>query len=224
MSERPNEELSNVLEEAEQIIEEQLSSGLATAYHSPWLAPPIGYLRRLYDIPPPTDIKLRNWLELASRVRNLPRTEFVDEITELKHDMDYLRLRHRALEKDLEHLKGENTKLSKQLKELQSSVKTKVPTLSDLYELFVDSVSEVDFVQQVLVEETIDVSTIWTIINTTPFEDSLRDPIYDAEIKVLGMLKGDISLDFSILNVSELVDKQEVDSVIPPKAKLLWKR
>ena len=188
MSESHDKEIGNVLELVDQILEEQQYGGFMKEYESPGPNIPRELLLTHYDISSAHYIKLRNWQELANRIKNLPRAEYVDEITELKRDMDYLRLRYKALEKDVIHLKEENKNLSEQMQELQLRVETKKPTLSDLYKAFVNIVSKVDFVKQVLIEETIDVSTIWTIIDAKPFEDSLREPIYDAEINVLGML------------------------------------
>ena len=182
MSERPNREESNILEVAEQLLEEQHLSEFTKEYPSRQPIPLRGYLGTPYDIPSLIDIKLRNWLELANRARNLPQTEFFDEITELKHDMDYLRLRHRVLEKELAIVKEENIRLSKQMQELQSLVRTGIATLSDLSKVYIDMVSEIEIVQQVLIEETVDTINVWTIIDAPPFEDSLRTPIYDAQI------------------------------------------
>ena len=99
-----------------------------------------------------------------------------------------------------------------------------ITELGQLCEDYVERVSTLRIVRKVLLVETEDIPTIWTIIDSTPFEDSVREPIYQAQLQVLRALEGTTLLDFYVLNVSELPEDEELDNVVPANAKLLWER
>lgn len=170
----------------------------------------------------PTRMLLQNWLELLNRAREFPRTEFYDDITELRGEIDSLRAAVNSLTQELASSRKRIDELSKKVDVVCS--RTKTNTVAKLCEAYLKIVSSIDMAKKVLVAETMDVATIWTIIDAPPFEDSLRTPICDAQLRILSMLKEQISLDFNVLNVSELSENQQPDDIIPVNAKLIWER
>lgn len=111
--------------------------------------------------------------------------------------------------------------LTSKLRELLSIVTTDIDRLCREY---VDEVSDISAVREVLVVEEEEVTTIWTIIKAPPFEDSLREPIYAAQLQVLRSLGQDIPLDFYVLNESELPADEKLADIIPLNARSIWRR
>lgn len=111
--------------------------------------------------------------------------------------------------------------LSFKLGEVLSAIATDVEQLCQHY---VNRVSAIDIVREVLLVETDEITTVWTIIDAPPFEDSVREPVYQAQLQILRELEGDTVLDFYVLNVSELPKKEKLERIVPPDARLLWRR
>ena len=76
-------------------------------------------------------------------------------------------------------------------------------------------------VQQVLLEETDEGPTIWTIINAEPFDSSFRDPVYEAEAEALRSVNGGLA-DFRLLNTREY--ERGVEDLLPTSPSKVWKR
>lgn len=96
--------------------------------------------------------------------------------------------------------------------------------INRVYGDYLNMVKNIQVVREVLLVETEDISTLYTIIECTPFDDTLREPIYDAQLHILRSIKGNVSIDFYVLNLLELPEYEEKASFIPAYAKLLWKR
>jgi len=169
-----------------------------------------------------TNALFQNWLEILYKGRDLPRTEFRDDVTELKQEIDTLRTTVHSLTQEFASSKRRIDKLSRKVDEIHSPLKG--DTIAKLSTAYVKMVSTIDIVQKVTLVETADVATIWTIIDAPAFEDPLRTPIYDAQLHIFSKLKDHISLDFNVLNISELPENQGPDSIIPADAKIIWER
>lgn len=87
---------------------------------------------------------------------------------------------------------------------------------------FVKIVSAINIVKKIFLNEDKNIVMIWTIIDAPPFEDILCDPIYEAELKMLRMLKGSISVDFRLYNINEFHKDISLEQIIPSDAKLVW--
>ncbi len=109
--------------------------------------------------------------------------------------------------------------LTSKLRALLSIATTDIDRLCREY---VDKVSDINAVREVLVVEEEEVTTIWTIIKAPPFEDSLREPIYTAQLQVLRSLEQDTPLDFYVLNESELPADEKLSEIIPSNARCIW--
>jgi hypothetical protein len=107
------------------------------------------------------------------------------------------------------------------LRELLSIATTDIDRICREY---VGKINEIREVREVLLVEEEEVSTVWTIIKASPFEDSVREPIYTAQLQILRSLERDIPIDFRILNESELPSDQELSDIIPSNARSIWRR
>lgn len=111
--------------------------------------------------------------------------------------------------------------LPTKIRELVSIATTGVDSLCREY---IDKVSAIEVVREILVVKGEKVTTVWTIINTPPFEDSVREPIYTAQLQILRSLEQVIPIDFYILNESELPSDEKLSDVIPSNARSIWRR
>jgi hypothetical protein len=123
---------------------------------------------------------------------------------------------------ELTSSKKTTEELSKKVNEIHSPVETNEVT--KLCESYVEIVSTIDIVHRVLFVKDEDGATIWTIIDAPPFEDSLRTPIYEAQLKILSSAKEGIFLDFHVLNVSELSKNQNIEDIISSDFDVIWPR
>jgi len=222
MPELPIKKKPNVLEEVERIMLKK-QSGTGVLHPSR----PLGreqflQIRRYTSQPRVTQPDL--WREIIARVRTLPQAEFRDEVADMKREIDTLRIRIVTMNQELISCKQTIDKLCKTVYESPPKEKTRSTRVDKLCKDYVDIISSIDIVRQILLVEDKDITTIWTIIDAVPFDSSLRTPIYDAQGKIFSVLEEDIALDFYVLNLSELPEKQELESIIPPSAKLVWER
>ncbi len=88
---------------------------------------------------------------------------------------------------------------------------------------YVEKVKPIEYVREVrVIENEGGYPRIWTIIEAPPFEDSLLNPIFEAEGEILRT--GNIPVDFELLNLSEYPDKTALSGVIPPEARSVCRR
>ena len=221
MAGKPSRSKYSILDEVDRITHKESSDkgacapirkGFPTVYSRP---------RHLEVVKPST---IDNWLRILSVARSIPPTALIDEFTNMKLVLGTLRREVNTLKQESSISKKTMAELSKKVQEIRSVILPTIPNLDELTNAYIQIVSSINIVHKVLVVETTEAATIWTIIDAPPFEDSYRDLVYDAQIEIFNMTKEDIPLDFYILNVSELVNKQELDKIIPSNSKLVWER
>lgn len=103
-------------------------------------------------------------------------------------------------------------------------VEAKMPSVKDLCENYLNMANTVEVVKQILIVEDEEGFTIWTVIEAEPFDDSLRKPIYQAQIDMLRQIEDDKPIDFHILNILEYTNLEALQDVIPHNAKIIWQR
>lgn len=169
---------------------------------------------------------VQNWLEIRAKARSLPSLEFRDDFTELRRDADLLRAKIEVLSKELVSTKNKVQELYQEVLKLRADKKTETIAIDEICKSYIEGVKNLDVARKVLLSRSEDenVSIIWTIIDASPFDDSLRFPIYEAQLKILKSLKEDILLDFHVLNLSELLENQNVEDIVPPDTDILWQR
>ena len=109
--------------------------------------------------------------------------------------------------------------LSKILNEITKRTSNTVEQFINQYIAVIESIP---LVKKVYVTESEDICVIWTIIEATPFEDSLRDPIYNAQLEIFRNLPEDLQIDFRIVNLSEFSDDESIDDFLPQNSYISW--
>ena len=164
------------------------------------------------------------WRELLEKTRNYPKPEFRDEISELRQEVDTLKLMFKSLTKNIESSNKTIDDLSREIRQEHAVLQTASTSLKNLCNAYVEIVSNIEIVKNIYIVDNIHGLSCWTIIDAEPFDSELRAPIYDAQLKIYQDMKEGIALDFHVLNLSELHDRQELESILPPSAKLVWQR
>ena len=160
---------------------------------------------------------LEYWRGMLARPRELLQIDLLDETAEMRQEIS-------TLKRELSSHKQAIDELRKLVHGGLAIKPTTPVTIDELCKNYVEIVSTISIVRQVFLVESKDVLTIWTIIDAPPFEDSLRTPIYKAQLDILSALKENTTLDFYILNVLELSKDENLQGIIPSDAKLVWER
>jgi len=214
----------NVLEEAEEIRQRSIPSKLHDESFEVFTKYPLSSFRTSFEYRTRTYSAYNTWLDLLSKTRTFPSPQFKDDISELRQEVDTLKVIVRSLTNNVESSNKVIDELSKQLHEKYPIARNVDTYLDKLCNDYIKLVSKVDIVKKIytVVNET-DIQC-WTIIDAEPFDSALRKPIYNAQIKIYQEMQGDLALDFHVLNLSELTDRQELERILPPSAKLVWQR
>ncbi len=164
------------------------------------------------------------WRELLMETRKFTKSEFLDDISELRQEIDTLKLIVKSFTKTLASSNKTIEELSKEFHQKQT-IRQKVETsLDKLCNAYIEMVSKIEIVKKIYIVDTSNGLLCWTIVDAEPFDSTLLEPIYDAQVKIYKEIKEDLVLDFHVLNLSELHDRQELESILPPSAKLVWQR
>ena len=224
MPDKPIKKGFNILEEVEEIRQKQQTGQphkeSIDLIQSQWI-----YelrMRRHTDLPRylPSDI----WRELLMKTRKFPKTEFRDDVSELRQEVDTLKLMVKSLTKAIESSNKMIDELSKEIHQKQTIRQTGKTSLEKLCNTYIKMVSKIEIVKKIYIVDTSNGLLCWTIVDAEPFDSTVLEPIYDAQVKIYKEIKEDLALDFHVLNLSELHDKQELESILPPSAKLVWQR
>jgi len=116
------------------------------------------------------------------------------------------------------------TTLEERLTRIENELFGRQHQYDAIYAQYIKLLKGSDIVSQIYAVEMHGTAVIWTVIESTPFEDELRMPIYQAQIKILSTLDEKTSVDFHIVNRLELSTGEDIDAVVPKDAKLLWTR
>ncbi len=87
--------------------------------------------------------------------------------------------------------------------------------------IYVDVIRDIDIVRQVLLAQaqTGAATTIWTIIDDPPPEDSPLKSIYDDKLHTLQILKHNMPFNSDLLTMAQLSDKEKLRH---PTMKIMW--
>ena len=164
------------------------------------------------------------WRELLLKTREFPKHGFQDDISELRQEVNTLKLEVKSLAKRLGSSNLEIVELSKKTKKESYTQQPIAASLDKLCNSYVEMVSKIDIVKRIYVADTTNGLVCWTIVDTEPFDSTMLEPIYDAQVKIYREKEDDLALDFHVFNLSELHDSKELESVLPPSAELVWQR
>jgi hypothetical protein len=224
MPDRPIRKGFDILEVAETIRQHQFSGRRSSELFDVAGKDIVSTFRSSFDIEVSKYPVLNIWLEMLSKARTFPAPQFKDDIAELHQEVDTLKLMVKSLTKTLESSNKTIGELSKEIWQRQTIRQRAEASLYKLCNAYVEMVSKIEIVKKIYVVETSNGLLCWTIIDTEPFNSTLCEPIYDAQVKIYKEMKEDLALDFHVLNLSELHDRKELESILPPSAKLVWQR
>lgn len=164
------------------------------------------------------------WRELLMGTRKFTKSEFLDDISELRQEIDTLKLIVKSLTKTLASSNKTIEELSKEFHQKQT-IRQKVETsLDKLCNAYIEMVSKIEIVKKIYIADTSNGLLCWTIVDAEPFDSTVLEPIYDAQVKIYRQMESTSALDFHVLNLSELHDKPELESILTPGANLVWQR
>jgi len=164
------------------------------------------------------------WLELLSRTRTFASPQFRAEIDELRHEIDTLKLMVKSLTGKVESSNNRVDEVSKTILHKYNIRQKGNPSLSELCNAYVEIVSKIEITQEVYIVDTSSGPVCWTIVDSEPFDSTILEPIYQAQIQMYRETTGNSELEFHVLNLSELLDRQDQVSILPPDAELVWQR
>lgn len=221
---KPTQKGFNILEEAEKIHQRSIPSkfhGEPSDVMAKYL---LSSFRMSFESHTHRHSAYNTWLNLLSKTRTFPPPQFKDEVTELRQEVDTLKVMVRSLTKKVESSNIIIDERSKRLSEKYPTRRKEDTYLEKLCNHYIKLVSTVDIVKSIYIVVNDTDLQCWTIIDAEPFETTLRKPIYNAQIKIYQQMQGDLALDFHVLNLSELTDRSELEGILPPSAKLVWQR
>lgn len=148
-------------------------------------------------------------------------TGLAEEVGEVERGERTVRAWLISLSQELERVEAKIDKLLDQVENVTSAKR-----LYKVFKAYLEEIKSLDIVRQVFLSlhGYEDVPTLWTIIESEPFEDSLRTPIYEAQMRVLKTLTDDILVDFRVLNVRELSNDQKLEKILPVEIIYSWHR
>jgi len=168
-------------------------------------------------------ISLNVWHNILTQTRKFQRTEYIDDINELRRELDVLKLNFKTLSKRLES-SDFITYLCQKINEKNSVHVLSSDVPHNLCNSYIEMVSKIDIVKEIYYSYVNNVINCWTIIDAEPYDIVIREPIYNAQVEIYKKLGDDLSFDFHILNLSELHDQQKLNEILPQNANLIWRR
>jgi len=223
MPEVPIRKGFDILEEAEEIRSKQLNRP-KSGYRNQVESQVINASRMQWHIDIPRSSSFTVWRDLLLKTRNFPKTEFRDDVSELRQEVDNLKLMVRSLTKTIESSNKTINELSKEILHKPAIGQKEKPFLDELCNSYVEIASKIEIAQKIYIVHTNNGLVCWTIVDSEPFDSTLLEPIYDAQVKIYREIKEDLELDFHVLNLSELHDRQELENILPPNSNLVWQR
>jgi len=222
MPDRPTRKGASVMEEAEKIrqLSSRRSSGLFDVPEKDILSA----LRSSFDINVSKYSASDIWLEMLSKTRTFPPPQFKDDIAELHEEVDTLKLKVKSLTKTLESSNKAIDELTNEIRQRQYTRQISESSYDNLRNAYVEMVSKIEIVEKIYIIEATNGLVCWTIVDTEPFDSTLLEPIYEAQIKIYRQIGSTSALDFHVLNLSEFHHRQELENILPPSAKLVWQR
>ena len=157
------------------------------------------------------------WRDLLLKTRNYPKPEFRDEISELRQEVDTLKVMVRTLT-------NTTTGLSKENKDIREYLHTTETYIDNLCKSYIQILNSIEIAKELYTTYTNSGIICWTIVDTEPFNSNLLEPIYNAQVDIYTKMESTLALDFRVLNLKELNNSKELLNILPPSAKLIWRR
>ena len=147
-----------------------------------------------------------------------PRSEIGSELARMWHEIAGLRESVESLRRELAAL-GQTMGVLPAVPSAGYPVESAQERLEAQCNSYVDLISDIGIIREVLLSQSEQRATIWTIIDNPPAEDSPERPSYDDQRHTLAILEQNMPLDLQIVSVSEMAEAEQ-----PGEMKLMWRR
>ena len=217
MPSKPIRKGFNILETAEEIRSSKQPPQYQTRAFDLIESRLISELREQWHIGSQEHFASAIWRDLLLKTRNYPKPEFRDEISELRQEVDTLKVMVRTLT-------NTTTGLSKENKDIREYLHTTETYIDNLCKSYIQILNSIEIAKELYTTYTNSGIICWTIVDTEPFNSNLLEPIYNAQVDIYTKMESTLALDFRVLNLKELNNSKELLNILPPSAKLIWRR
>lgn len=157
------------------------------------------------------------WRDLLLKTRNYPKPEFRDDVSELRQEVDKLKVMVISLTNTIGKLSKEN----KDIREYSHTTETYIDSLCKTY---IQIINSTKIAKELYTTQTDSGIICWTIVDAEPFNSNLLEQIYNAQVYIYSKMESTLALEFRVVNLKELNDSKELLNILPPSAKLIWQR
>lgn len=157
------------------------------------------------------------WRDLLLKTRNYPKPEFRDDFSELRQEVDKLKVTVISLTKTIGKLSKEN----KDILEYSHATETYIDSLCKTY---IQTINSIEIVKELYTTQTDSGIICWTIVDAEPFNSTILEQIYNAQVYIYSKMESTLALEFRVVNLKELNDSKKLLNILPPSAKLIWQR
>jgi hypothetical protein len=157
------------------------------------------------------------WYDLLSKTRNYPKPAFLDEISEVRQEVDTLKVMVRTLTNTV-------TVLLKEKKDIREYLHATETNIDNLCKSYIQMLNSIEIAKELYTTDTNSGIICWTIVDAEPFNSNLLEPIYNAQVDIYTKMESTLALEFRVVNLKEINDSKELLNILPPSAKLIWQR
>lgn len=157
---------------------------------------------------------------------DIPELGVMDDIAELKQTA--LNINRKSIR--IIELLSNVPNIHKELSEIKTLIRAKLEETrtdfigaNEIIQEYIELIKVIDIVKQVYMFESGGCHNLWTVIDAPSFEDELRYPIYEAQMKIIAKNSRDNPVDFYILNINEMQEDKRIGDALPVNSILIWK-
>ena len=157
------------------------------------------------------------WRDLLLKTRNYPKPEFRDDVSELRQEVDKLKVMVISLTNTIGKLSKEN----KDVRKYSHNTETYIDSLCKTY---IQKIKDFEIAKELYTSQNDSGIICWAIVDTEPFNSTLLEQIYDAQVYIYSKMENTLALEFRVVNLKELNNYNDLLNFLPPSAKLIWQR
>jgi hypothetical protein len=164
---------------------------------------------------------IRVWQKIIQMNRDFKQIDVLAKDDDIKTEVAFLRLQINVLMKTLEENKKAIDDLSQYLGN-NSNIYNEESEMAKLCASYIDLIKDLDMVQEVYKSEDPGCLSIWTIVNTTPFDSKALAPVYKAQVDFYANREDKLKVDIRVINRSEYPDVDVRNELLPKKVTRAW--
>ena len=157
------------------------------------------------------------WRDLLLKTRNYPKPEFRDDVSELRQEVDKLKVMVISLTNTIGKLSKEN----KDVRKYSHNTETYIDSLCKTY---IQKIKDFEIAKELYTSQNDSGIICWAIVDTEPFNSTLLEQIYDAQVYIYSKMENTLALEFRVVNLKELNNYNDLLNFLPSSAKLIWQR